>query len=620
MRFFTGILAHTTPKLSYEGEPKTNDQKYELTTDQARAMAPGLKKLPVVLVHEDDQTEGEVIDAYVMDNGAFVCKVAIDDEKSDIGKNVCHMIDLGMYDNFSLQHDPSDMRPTHVAVCKKGARPCTFIFDGSADQQTNKAVDKQMETGSATVPQAAAVLISASKGAMSSSQAAPQQQQQAAMPAHALLANSIFQDSSHAMVAAGLSPMPGSDAANKQAQQQQFMQSMFQTYMQQQQQQQQPPQAQQQQQEPANERRNPPQAEQQQQQTNNEMAVGVPQIQQMSQAELAAQGHLALATNRIPTGAQRLAMTAAQHESIKKADALEKQLRESREENEKLKKRNNTNIEKFTTIIADMTENKERGDEYRARVARDNYNSDPDLAIQSALPVLCSANATFKARNDQMESLVKENTQLKQLVQSAFASMNNQRSLASAPPPPQQVPVQQQQPQQQLAVYQQQQPQASVAVMASPNPLQQQQPFIDANMISLIQTIQSLCTPPPLPTPLPQTTAQQYANEAMNQERSSQEVLVSAAATRRNKRGFDGAGNAGFDFKGPRLCPAAEAFYSDLGRVPLGVTDSYVASYRRSLGDNGRDDDDDDTTTTAAAPARSASSSSASSKRGHFLP
>ncbi len=219
MRYFTGFVAHTVQTPSFEGEPVTVDQQYEVTIDAAKSMVPKMTKLPVVNTHKKDLVLGTVEECGVCEGGQFVARVAIDDTTL-AGKAMISLIDRGMFDHFSLSHNRLSNTPLHLALCWKGAREDTFIFDNvpsaTGPCKTNNPRDKQAVA-------AAPVIVNASAtAAAAAAQMLPSQSMGVPTPSPIYsTANGIFQGLSDAMASAGLGAPVGSDAANRLAQQQQ---------------------------------------------------------------------------------------------------------------------------------------------------------------------------------------------------------------------------------------------------------------------------------------------------------------------------------------------------------------------------------------------------------------
>jgi hypothetical protein len=126
MRIFKGFISKELLKnYSFTGERKTPDQKYEITEEDARIMSKRMKRLPVVFSHSDEIQVGDVIDTHVDgSNWEVACSV---DEDTPNGKLMCNLIDKGMFDKFSLQHNYETNEPLHIALVFDPARAGSVI-------------------------------------------------------------------------------------------------------------------------------------------------------------------------------------------------------------------------------------------------------------------------------------------------------------------------------------------------------------------------------------------------------------------------------------------------------------------------------------------------------------
>jgi hypothetical protein len=128
VRLFKGFVAHTIPKATFTGMPTTVAQLYEMPREKALIMAPQLKGLPIVSEHNDELVLGKVKESAVLPNGSWDATLEIDDSTSG-GELVCKLIDNGLFCNLSLKHKFQTNKPVHLAVCWKGARAGTYIYD-----------------------------------------------------------------------------------------------------------------------------------------------------------------------------------------------------------------------------------------------------------------------------------------------------------------------------------------------------------------------------------------------------------------------------------------------------------------------------------------------------------
>jgi len=139
MRFFRGWLCrslldrYSSKDGTYSQD--TVDQMYEVTKEDARKMSMRSRGIPLVNSHRGHLVVGKVTKSEVSNKDGedrdWSVEVEIDDSTSS-GKLVCGLLDKGMFNHFSLTHDPSTMEPIHVALCWRGAREGTTVTPVSA--------------------------------------------------------------------------------------------------------------------------------------------------------------------------------------------------------------------------------------------------------------------------------------------------------------------------------------------------------------------------------------------------------------------------------------------------------------------------------------------------------
>lgn len=124
---YEGIIVLQPPAThSYIGEPEVGTPEwFELTQDEINQMMSQMAGIPLIIEHADDPTEiGKVEKAYMKDGNACV-QISLHD--SDVGEIGKQLIEGSSHRGLSLSHERKTLKPVDLSICRKGARPGTWI-------------------------------------------------------------------------------------------------------------------------------------------------------------------------------------------------------------------------------------------------------------------------------------------------------------------------------------------------------------------------------------------------------------------------------------------------------------------------------------------------------------
>lgn len=127
---FTGVLVPRPPRSrSFQGEPQTLEQFYELSEDDIRELWPRLSNLPIRYNHHDRAVLGHVVRPFRAENGDVCVELELNDSLA--ARALAPHIVKGVFRGLSLKHNRHSLEPLEVSICDKGARDGSWLTEQS---------------------------------------------------------------------------------------------------------------------------------------------------------------------------------------------------------------------------------------------------------------------------------------------------------------------------------------------------------------------------------------------------------------------------------------------------------------------------------------------------------